>query len=71
METFTCTSDAPYDQCYYAIIMKDGKAGSVWDDYCKARDHWMIYRGRGMKSIEVLTFDEVRRKAGIKPKGFQ
>ena len=46
METFTCTSDAPYDQCVYLLTTEDGKVDSVWEDYEHVRDHWMIYYGR-------------------------
>ncbi len=63
MTTFTCTSTAPYDQCVYALVMKDGSVRGVWEDYEHIRDVWMIERGRNMDSIRVVAKSELETKA--------
>ena len=65
---FTATSDAPYDQCVYLLVMEDGKVDSVWEDYEHVRDHWMVYHGRTseqkMKTIYAMTRDEWAKQTG-------
>ena len=60
MVTFTQTCDKPYDQCVYAIIMKDGTVRGVWEDYEHARDTWLYAGGKGMCYIKVMTLDELK-----------
>jgi hypothetical protein len=67
LETFTQTSDAPYNRHYYVLHLEGGGT-SVWEDYEEVRDHWMLRQGWGMTHIEVMTKPKPKRKA--EPKGF-
>lgn len=53
LQTFTQTSDAPYDRHYYVLHLSGG-GRSTWEDYEELRDHWMLNRGWGMEWVEVL-----------------
>ena len=63
LETFTQSSDAPYDRHYYVLHLAGG-GRSVWDGYEEVRDHWMLNRGWGMTHIEAVD------RPAPKPKGF-
>jgi len=67
---FTATSGEPYDQCVYLLVMEDETVDSIWDNYEKLRDHWMIFRGRKQKQ-KMKTIVPILREeweAQTKPK---
>jgi hypothetical protein len=67
--TFTQTSDASYDQCYYELFMEDGSK-TIWDDYEQLRNHWMA--NGGMKMSHVVAQIKATSRTGTKraPHGF-
>ena len=50
---FTCTSDKPYDQNKYKIILKNGKSVTV-DDYNTMKNLWYQWR-EDVSNVEVIS----------------
>ena len=66
METFTQTSNEPYDRHHYELHFTDNKT-LVFDDYERMRSHWFQWVATGRLShVEVLDIKPKKKKG----KGF-
>ena len=66
METFTQTSNEPYDRHHYKLHFKDNKT-LVFDDYEQLRAMWFQWAATNRLShVDVLDIKQQRKKG----KGF-
>lgn len=64
-QTFTCTSDTPYDRHDYEIVLKSGKI-QFFDNW---EDTWM-YWYQNCQIPDFLDIIIVKDKQKVKSKGF-
>lgn len=68
-QTFTCTSDAPYNRHSYKLYLKNDKT-IIFDDYEEAQVYWFkhVQVPDYLDVIEVI--DKPKRKEKVKASGF-
>jgi len=65
IDTFTCTSDVPYDRHNYEIVLKNGK-NIIFENWEDTHRYWWEKR----QIPNFLDFIIVKDKENIKSKGF-
>lgn len=64
-QTFTCTSDAPYDRHDYEIVLKNNKK-IFFDNWTDTQAYWFNH----VQIPDFLDFIIVKDKQKVKNKGF-
>jgi len=64
-QTFTCTSDAPYDRHDYEIVLKNNKK-IFFDNWTDTQAYWFNH----IQIPNFLDFIIVKDKQKVKSKGF-
>jgi hypothetical protein len=64
-ESFSRTSNAPYDRHNYEIVLKSGKK-QIFDDWDDALGYWFVHA----QIPDFLDFIEIKDKKKVKTKGF-
>ncbi len=67
LETFSQTSDSPYDRHNYKVVFKDGReelCGS-WEEAFSMWFYW-----NGMKAVERIDVCDIKPKSRTKSTGF-
>ena len=62
LKIFTQTSDKPYDQNKYKIILKNGKSVVV-EDYETMKSMWYQWR-KDVSNVEVILINKPKKKRG-------
>lgn len=64
-DTFSCTSNAPYDRHNYEIVLKSGKK-VFFEDWDAAQAYWFVHA----QIPDYLDLIIVKDKKKVKSKGF-